>query len=77
MCIQYVASIGYACGHYKDEPTDLVTCNAVDDGLFRRNPHLPRDAGCLSTMKNFYISAREIYGLYILNLIETSRRNNY
>ena len=32
MCIQYVASIGYACGHYKDEPTDLITCNAVDDG---------------------------------------------
>ena len=31
---------------------------------------------CLYTMKNFYIT-REIYGIYIRNLTETSRRNNY
>ena len=32
MCIQYVASIGYGCGCYKDEQTDFITCNAVDNG---------------------------------------------
>ena len=32
MCIQYVASVGYGCGHYKDENSDFVTCDAVDNG---------------------------------------------
>ena len=46
----------------------------VRDSEDRETFQVVDDAGSLCTMKNFYISAREIYGLYILNLIETSRK---